>query len=84
MSGLGARPLKGRTKMPIDQGWLQQQFPHLQDLRIIGVGGQKQVFAARHHEHGEIVLKLIHPNQDPEAVRREILAVVNLDFAVIS
>lgn len=79
MSGLGARPWKGRRKMPVDQAWLQDQFPHLQDLQKIGAGGQKLVFSARHPNHGEIVLKLLHPDQDPEAVRREILAVDNVE-----
>jgi len=33
------------------------------------------VFSAQHASDGDVVLKLIHPSQDPEGVRREILAV---------
>jgi serine/threonine protein kinase len=61
--------------MPLDIAWLRQQFPELQDLQFLGQGGQKYVLSARHAEEGEVVLKLIHPLQDPELTRREILAV---------
>jgi serine/threonine-protein kinase len=65
--------------MAIDQAWLQQQFPQLQNLQIIDTGGQKQVFAAQHPDHGDIVLKLIHPSENPESIRREILAVASVE-----
>ena len=62
----------------IDPNWLQQQFPALAGIAPLNVGGQKQVFAATHHTDGPVVLKLIHPRQDTETTRREILAVNQL------
>src|SRR5439155_9437151 len=63
----------------LDIGWLQQQFPDLHELRLLGSGGQKYVFSAQHPQDGNVVLKLIHPSQDPELVRREILAVSRVE-----
>jgi len=77
MSGHGA--LLVRVVMPIDVGWLQQQFQDLQELQILAQGGQKYVFSARHAKDGDVVLKLINPHQDSELVRREILAVVQVE-----
>src|SRR5215813_166086 len=65
--------------MPIDSAWLQQQFPDLQDLELLGQGGQKHVYSARHTRDGDVVLKLIHPSQDAEVVRREIIAVSRVE-----
>jgi serine/threonine protein kinase len=58
--------------------WLQQQFPDLQQIVSLSSGGQKQVFAATHPQDGAVVLKLIHPRQDMETTRREMLAVNQL------
>jgi serine/threonine protein kinase len=59
----------------IDLVWLQRQFPNLANLTPLSVGGQKLVFAGVHPVDGEVVLKLIHPRQDHEQTRRELLAV---------
>ncbi len=59
----------------IDLVWLRQQFPRLSNLNPLSVGGQKLVFAGVHPIDGEVVLKLIHPRQDHEQTRRELLAV---------
>ena len=61
--------------LTIDQAWLAQQFPTLRSLAPLVQGGQKVVYTAVHPSDGDIVLKIIHPSQDPERVRREILAV---------
>lgn len=58
-----------------DVVWLSTQFPDLTNLARLGAGGQKVVYSANHATHGAVVLKLIQPNQDVERVRREILAV---------
>jgi serine/threonine-protein kinase len=55
--------------------WVQAAFPQLQNIAILAKGGQKLVFAAEHPSDGDVVLKIIHPNQPVETVRREILAV---------
>ena len=59
----------------VDLGWLAAKFPELSNLASLGAGGQKFVFSASHPTDGQVVLKLIYPNQDPERVRRELLAV---------
>lgn len=58
-----------------DTAWLSAQFQALTSLARLGVGGQKVVYSANHATHGAVVLKLIKPNQDVERIRREILAV---------
>jgi serine/threonine-protein kinase len=58
-----------------DPAWLKATFPNLTNFRSLGQGGQKLVMTATHSTDGEVVLKLIHPRTDVEAVRREILAV---------
>lgn len=55
--------------------WISNSFPELTTIDELGQGGQKLVYSAHHPSDGEVVLKIIHPSQDPEAVRREILAV---------
>jgi len=61
---------------PIDITWLQRSFPDLSDFHPLGQGGQKLVLAARHERDGDIVLKIVYIRKtDPESVRREILAV---------
>ena len=64
--------------MPIDIAWLQQAFPSLHNLQVLGRGGQKEVFSALHASDGDVVLKLINPQQETESVRREILAVARV------
>lgn len=59
----------------MDTSWLKPLFPGLSDFRPLGQGGQKLVIAAKHRADGDVVLKLINPNSDPEMVRREMLAV---------
>jgi serine/threonine protein kinase len=58
----------------IDPAWLAAQFPDLQGLAPLSVGGQKEVFSATHSSDGDVVLKVIKPTQDAEWTRREILA----------
>ena len=58
-----------------DPAWLQATFPDLSNFQPLGQGGQKLVITAIHKTDGEVVLKLIHPGTQTEAVRREILAV---------
>jgi eukaryotic-like serine/threonine-protein kinase len=65
----------------VDLAWLAAQFPDLSGLAPLGQGGQKVVFTATHTADGPVVLKLIHPNQDPERVRRELLAVQQVKSA---
>lgn len=60
---------------PIDITWLQATFRDLSDFRTLGQGGQKIVLAARDAGGRDVVLKIVHPNTDAESVRREILAV---------
>jgi serine/threonine-protein kinase len=67
--------------LAIDIAWLQHNFPNLQNLRLLGRGGQKEVFSAHHAIEGDVVLKLINPLQDLESVRREILAVARVQSA---
>lgn len=57
-----------------DANWVAQQFPEFNSITVLGRGGQKSVFLVTHPIHGRVVLKLIR-DQDPERVRREILAV---------
>jgi serine/threonine protein kinase len=61
--------------------WISSQFPDLSNIQALGQGGQKLVFAAHHPSDADVVLKIIHPSQDPEAVRREILAVQQIATA---
>jgi serine/threonine protein kinase len=60
---------------PVDLTWLQAAFPALTEFHPLGQGGQKVVIAAKHATDGAVVLKIIHPKTDAETVRREILAV---------
>lgn len=55
--------------------WIANAFPDLQNISLLGQGGQKIVFSVSHPTDGEVVLKIIHPSQDTGSVRREILAV---------
>lgn len=64
-----------RISAGINISWLNGQFRELSNIAFLGGGGQKTVYSANHQVDGDVVLKLIHPTQDPEGVRREILAV---------
>lgn len=55
--------------------WIARAFPDLSNINLLGQGGQKLVFSALHPSDGDVVLKIIHPSQNLEGVRREILAV---------
>jgi serine/threonine protein kinase len=59
----------------LDEGWVQSQFPDLTNIAALNVGGQKIVFAATHPTDGQVVLKLIKPDQPTETTSREVLAV---------
>ena len=61
--------------MSVDLVWLAQQFPELQSLASLDVGGQKTVYAATHAFDGDVVLKIIKPGADPQRTDREMLAV---------
>jgi serine/threonine protein kinase len=61
--------------------WLRVTFPDLDNVAPLSQGGQKLVFAARHKADGDVVLKVIKPNQDLETVRREVLAVATVQSA---
>ncbi len=61
--------------MNIDIAWLATQFPDLQNVALLSKGGQKLVASALHSQTGDVVLKIIRPDQDVEATQREILAV---------
>lgn len=58
-----------------DERWLKSTFKDLRDFKLLGQGGQKIVYTVTHNIDGEVVLKIIHPRTDIESVRREILAV---------
>jgi len=62
----------------IDLNWLQGQFSDLSNISPLNSGGQKQVFAATHAKNGNVVLKVIHPQQDLEATKREVSAASQL------
>lgn len=61
--------------MVFDLTWLSSQFPQLTSIAPLDSGGQKSVFKAVHQINGDVVLKIFHPQSDVERVRREILAV---------
>ncbi|MFN3149856.1 serine/threonine protein kinase [Bremerella sp.] len=66
--------------MTIDVNWLGPKFSNLSGLQVLSSGGQKWVFSANDHTHGEIVLKLIKPSSgDVEHTEREILAVQTIN-----
>lgn len=67
--------------MTIDIAWLAAQFPELSNVAQLNAGGQKLVASAFDRENGHIVLKVIRPDQDAEATRREILAVAQVQSA---
>lgn len=61
--------------------WIARAFPDLSNINLLGQGGQKLVFSALHPSDGDVVLKIIHPSQNLEGVRREILAVQRIGSA---
>jgi serine/threonine-protein kinase len=55
-------------KMSIDQ--LRAQFPQLQNIAELKIGGQKAVYDAIHSDHGNVVLKIVlHEGNDPRVLR---------------
>jgi eukaryotic-like serine/threonine-protein kinase len=75
-SGLGKQKIVHLNHMQNQNPlWVAQAFPNLQNINLLGQGGQKTVFSALHPDDGEVVLKIIHPSQNVEDIRREILAV---------
>lgn len=67
--------------MNIDIGWLAEQFPDLNNLALLSRGGQKLVASAVDPRNGDVVLKIIRPDQDAEATQRELLAVAQVQSA---
>jgi serine/threonine protein kinase len=61
--------------------WLATQFADLSAVSRLAEGGQKWVFAAEHQGDGAVVLKLVKPSQDIERIRREVLAVQQVQSA---
>ena len=61
--------------------WIARAFPDLSNINLLAQGGQKIVFSAIHPSDGDVVLKIIHPSQNLEGVRREILAVQRIGSA---
>ncbi|WAS99536.1 serine/threonine-protein kinase [Nannocystis punicea] len=59
--------------------WLPKYLPGISNLRGLLEGGQKWVFSATHSTDGEVVIKLIKPHTADERVRREILAVKEIN-----
>lgn len=73
-------PLLAGIDHMADLAWLQSQFPALANIAPLGIGGQKQVFAASHAHDGDVVLKIMHgPGINVEEVRREVLAVQKIN-----
>ncbi len=62
-----------------DLSWLSSQFPQLSAISPLDTGGQKSVFRALHQANGAVVLKVFHPQSDAERVRREVLAVQQIE-----
>lgn len=67
--------------MNITATWLATQFPELSNIQPLSRGGQKQVFSASHASDGEVVLKLMHPQQDVARTTRELVAVAQVQAA---
>ena len=61
--------------MNFPSSWVQPHFPDLTDLASLTSGGQKVVFAATDPTDGLVVLKIIKPSHNNESIRRELLAV---------
>jgi serine/threonine-protein kinase len=52
----------------------------LKNVEPLQVGGQKEVFSARHPQHGDVVYKVIKKSSDSyERTKREIVAVANIN-----
>lgn len=58
----------------MDIPWIASQFPELTDLQPLAKGGQKVVFAAKHANEGDVVLKLLLKASGEERLEREVLA----------
>jgi eukaryotic-like serine/threonine-protein kinase len=73
--------MNGRAN--ITAAWLGSQFADLSNVQPLSEGGQKQVFSATHVHDGEVVLKLMHPQQDVARTNRELLAVAQIQSSRI-
>lgn len=60
--------------MAIDVNWIQRRFPELRGLQLLARGGQKVVFAAKHDDDGDVVLKLLLRETGANRFAREVLA----------
>lgn len=58
----------------MDIPWIASQFSELTDLQPLAKGGQKLVFAAKHANEGDVVLKLLLKASGEERLEREVLA----------
>lgn len=58
----------------MDIPWIASQFSELTDLQPLAKGGQKVVFAAKHADEGDVVLKLLLKASGEERLERELLA----------
>lgn len=54
---------------------LTQQLTSLNGFQYVATGGQKTVYSANHHRHGQVALKLLTPSSSPERFDREIASV---------
>lgn len=61
-----------------DVAWVTSTFPDLVGISRLGQGGQKVVYEADHPTDGRVCLKLIKPNQAPERIAREVLAMTQM------
>jgi len=61
-------------ELEVDIPWIASQFSELTDLQPLAKGGQKLVFAAKHADEGDIVLKLLLKASGEERLERELLA----------
>jgi len=62
--------------VPIDQ--LRAQFPLLQNIAELKIGGQKVVYDAVHSDHGNVVLKIVlRDGKDPRILREIEIVKIN-------
>jgi len=62
--------------LTISTEWLQAQFPDYSNIvPLVQPGGQKQVYRAQHRSDGNVVLKIVHLDTEPERIEREVIAV---------
>ena len=68
-------------QMNVTTTWLASQFSDLTNIQPLSHGGQKLVFSASHSTDGEVVLKLMHPQQDFDRTTRELIAAASVQSA---